>query len=86
VNGEVVGVTAVYDKSVSIEELRSAINTLYPKAAIHGLAGLWRIEAEQLVVQLSDRRDGTKQLIYLKIVKPGGASSLVPSAHIATAK
>jgi hypothetical protein len=81
VNGEVVGLTAVYEKSVSVEELRSAIDTLYPKTAIHGLPGLWRVEAEQLVIQLSDRKDGTKQLIYLKIVK-SAASSLVPSAHI----
>lgn len=39
VNGEVVGLTAVYDKSISIEELRSAIDELYPSAAIHGLPG-----------------------------------------------
>jgi hypothetical protein len=82
VSGEVVGVTAVYDKSVSGEELRSAIETLYPKAAIHGLPGLWRVEAEQLVIQLSVRNDGTKQVIYLKILKKGTDSSLVPSAHI----
>ena len=83
VNGEVVGVTAVYDKSVSMEELRSAIETLYPKDAIDGPIGsLWRVEAEQLVIQLSDRKGGTKQLIYLKIVKNDGASSLVPSVHI----
>jgi hypothetical protein len=62
VNGEVVGLTAVYDKSVSIKELGSAIDTLYPKAAIHGLQGLWRVEAEQLAIQLSERKDGTKQL------------------------
>jgi hypothetical protein len=82
VNGEVVGLTAVYDKSVSVKELQSAIDMLYPKAAIHGLPGLWRVEAEQLVIQLSDRNDGTKQLIYLKILKKGTNSSLVPSAHI----
>jgi hypothetical protein len=85
VNGEVVGVTAVYDKSVSIEELRSAIETLYPNPehAIHGPRGSsWRLEAEQLVIQLYGRKDGTILLIYLKVVKAGGASSLVPSAHL----
>lgn len=85
VNGEVVGVTAVYDKSVSLEELRSAIETRYPnlKDAIPSPNGSsWRVEAEQLAIQLYERKDGTKQLIYLKIVKVGGASSLVPSAHI----
>jgi len=80
VHGEVVGLTAVYDKSVSIEELRSAIDDLYPKAAIQGLPGLWRVEAEQLAIQLFERKDGTKQLIYLKFARR--ASSLVPSAHI----
>jgi hypothetical protein len=80
VHGEVVGLTAVYDKSVSIEELRSAIDELYPKDAIDG--AMWRVEAEQLVIQLCEWNDGTKWLIYLKIVKNGDASSLVPSAHI----
>lgn len=79
-NGEVVGLTAFYDKSVSLEELRSAIDTLYPKAATPGLPGLWRVKPEQLVIQLSEREDGTKLLIYLKNVR--SYSSLVPSAHI----
>src|SRR6185437_9346874 len=60
VNGEVVGLTAVYDKSVSVEELRSAIDKLYPNAAIHGLSDLWRVESDQLVIRLFDRKDGTK--------------------------
>jgi hypothetical protein len=81
VGGEVVGVTAIYDKAVSTEELQSAIDALYPKAGIHGLPGLWRVEAEQFVIQLYERKDGTKQLIYLKIMKPGDAG-LVPSAHL----
>ena len=88
VDGEVVGLTAVYDKSISEEEIRSAIDTLYPKAAIRRqgsnqvIPGLWRVEAEQLAIQLFHRKDGTKQLIYLKFVKNGGSSSLVPVAHI----
>lgn len=80
VNGEIVGLTAVYDKSVSIENLRSAIDTLYPKAAIHGLPGMWRVEAEHLTISLSDWNDGTKRVIYLKFAR--NASALVPSAHI----
>jgi len=84
VNGEVVGLTAVYDKSVSEKEVHAAINTLYKKwerldlKSQHG--GLWRVEPEQIVIQLSERSDGTKQLIYLKVSK--GINSLVPSAHI----
>jgi|SRR6185437_14641311 len=79
-NGEVVGLTAVYDKSISLAEIRSVIDTLYPKAAMRGLPGMWRVEAEQLVIQLSDRKDGIKQLIYLKIGK--NLDDFVPSAHI----
>jgi len=78
VNGEVVGLTAAYDKSVSERELHVAINTLYEKW--ERLDGLWRVEPEQIVIQLSERSDGTKQLIYLKVSK--GMDSLVPSAHI----
>ena len=78
VNGEVVGLTAAYDKSVSERELHVAINTLYEKW--ERLDGLWRVEPEQIVIQLSERSDGTKQLIYLKVSK--GMASLVPSAHI----
>ncbi len=80
VHGEVVGLTAVYDKSVPVEELRSAIDELYAKDAIDG--SMWRVEAEQLEIQLCEWNDGTKWLIYLKLVKNGDTSSLVPSAHI----
>jgi hypothetical protein len=80
VNGEVVGLTAVYDKSVSTGELRSALNTLYAKwSALGNPTMIWRVEPEQLVAQLSDRDDGTKLVIYLKI---GTYAAHVPSAHI----
>ena len=84
VNGEVVGLTAVYDKSVSKKELQAAINALYEKSAVHGangmvIDGLWRVEPEQLAIQLADRDDGVKQVIYLKF---GTISSHIPSAHI----
>jgi hypothetical protein len=84
VNGEVVGLTAAYDKSVSERELHVAINTLYEKWQRLDLktqnGGVWRVEPEQIVIQLSERKDGTKQLIYLKV--SNGMISLVPSAHI----
>jgi hypothetical protein len=85
-NGEIVGVTAVYDKSVSATEIRAAINAFYGKwqLAFHDDASdtklwLWRVEPEQLAIQLSDRDDGVRQVTYLKF---GTAGSLVPSAHI----
>jgi hypothetical protein len=84
VNGEVVGLTAAYDKSVSERELHVAINTLYEKWERLDLktqnGGVWRVEPEQIVIQLSERKDGTKQLIYLKV--SNGMTSRVPSAHI----
>lgn len=84
VKGEVVGLTAVYDKSVSERELHAVINTLYEKWERLDLktqdGGIWRVESEQIVIQLSERSDGTKQLIYLKVSK--GMDSLMPSAHI----
>jgi hypothetical protein len=80
VNGEVVGLTAVYDKSVSAVELRSAINTLYEKwSFLTGPVTIWRIEPEQFVISMADGSAGEKKVIYLKF---GTFSSHVPSAHI----
>jgi hypothetical protein len=91
VNGEVVGLTAVYDKSVSAEELRAAIHNLYgerPPTLQSEAMSTWRIEAEQLVISMTDGIDGAKELIYLKFVpyhpgtQPGPYAPLTPSAHI----
>ena len=78
VNGEVVGLTAVYDKSVSKEELRAAINALFlnsPQVA----NDVWRVEPEQLAISLFDGIDGAKEITYLKF---GTYVSHVPSAHL----
>jgi len=77
VNGEVVGLTAVYDKSIPEAEIHKAINVLYAKW--ERLDRLWRVEPERIVIQLSERSDGTKQVIYLKVSTDG---NLFPSAHI----
>jgi hypothetical protein len=89
VNGEVVGLTAVYDKSVSAEELRAAISKLYGERflTVHSDAmSVWRIESEQLAISESDGIDGAKEVIYLKFAPysgtPGDYPSLVPSAHL----
>src|SRR6266404_8424438 len=48
VNGQIVGLTAVYDKSVSASELRAAINALYGKWTFHSESiSIWRVESEQ---------------------------------------
>jgi hypothetical protein len=79
-NGEVVGLTAVYGKSVSESELRAAIEALYGKWTFHSVAiSTWRVESQQFSVSISDGVDGAKQVTYLKF---GNPVSLVPSAHI----
>ena len=55
VNGEIVGLTAVYDKSVSIEELRSAIDTLYPNAAHPGV-GVLTVQPKRAIEETKWRR------------------------------
>ena len=78
VNGEVVGLTAVYDKSVSKEELRAAVNALYAKSALDGM-DLWRVESEQLAISMAHTRNGAAEIIYLKF---GSYASHVPSEHL----
>ncbi len=79
VNGEVVGLTAVYDKSVTREEIRAAVMALYA-ASLQILPDNWRIESEQLVIAIYDGQDGAKQITYLKI--GGTFASHVPSSHL----
>ena len=80
VNGEIVGLTAVYDKSVTTEEIRAAINALYSKWTVSGLTNNWRVDPEQLVIAIYDGKDGAQQVTYLKI--GGTYASHVPSAHL----
>jgi hypothetical protein len=76
VNGSVNGLTAVYDKSVSIEEVRAAINERYGHSAVAILDGVWRVEQEQLAIAITKQSDGTTQLTYLQF------DARQPSAHI----
>jgi hypothetical protein len=83
VNGEVVGLTAVYDKSVSTSEVRAAINARYGHWQSVSLntdtLSMWRVEPEQFAISVWRQKDGT-QLTYLKFTD--NPRSLVPSAHI----
>ncbi len=81
VKGEIVGLTAVYDKSVSPDEIRAAINNIYGKWSLlrDGPVRVWRIESEELAVSMYDGTDGVTQVTYLKFGTP---QSLVPAAHI----
>ena len=78
VKGEVVGLTAVYDKSVSTEEIRAAINRFYgnlPPVIHSDSMSTWRIEKEQFAISIFDGTEGAKELTYLKFVTytPGEA-------------
>jgi hypothetical protein len=71
------GVIARYDKSISLEHLKSAIDEKYGKWASRNNATatvkLWRVEPENFSIQLSAISDGvatndeagTKQIIYM---------------------
>ena len=83
VNGEAVALTAVYGKPVSTQELRAAIDALYAKWKRDlngGKMSIWRVEPDQIAISLSERDDGTKEVIYLKFAAK--YCDLVPAAHI----
>jgi hypothetical protein len=60
---------AVYDKSVTIDDVEASINEHYSKW-VYGkptpTLKLWRIEPEKFVIQLSSHKSGP-QVIYLPI-------------------
>jgi hypothetical protein len=67
-NGVPYGLTAVYDKSVTIEDVEASINDHYSKW-VYGdptRLKLWRIEPEKFVIHLSSNKNGP-EVIYLPI-------------------
>ncbi len=80
------GVTALYDKSVSVDDVKTAIDERYEKWAHADSANspvkLWRVEPEKFAIQLSvagkedEKKNigeaGTKQAIYIAF---GGRSA-----------
>lgn len=80
------GMKAPYDKSISLDDIKAAIDERYGKWALPGFENsgmkLWRVEPEKFAIQLSvaDKADekrqladaGTKQAIYIAF---GGASA-----------
>ena len=80
------GMTALYDKSVPVDDIKSAIDERYAKWVNAQFASsalkLWRVEPETFAIQLSvaDKKDekrniaeaGTKQVIYIAF---GGRSA-----------
>jgi len=73
------GMTAVYDKSVSLDDVKAAIDEVYGKWALSQFVNspvkLWRVEPGKFAIQLSvaDKKDekmniadaGTKIVIYI---------------------
>ena len=73
------GMTALYDKSISVDDVRAAIDERYEKWAYTDFANspvkLWRVEPEKFAIQLcvGDKKTekmnmadaGTKQAIYI---------------------
>lgn len=68
-NEGVLGMTARYDKSTRIDDVRSAIQTRYGKWIIPsdeaGPVFVWRVDSERVSIQLAEDDDGSKKVIYL---------------------
>jgi hypothetical protein len=83
------GMTALYDKSVAVDDVKAAIDERYEKWALADFANspvkLWRVEPEKFAIQLSvagkedEKRNiaeaGTKKAIYISF---GGRSACNP--------
>jgi len=80
------GMTALYDKSIPLDDIKAAIDKRYGKWAVPEFANsplkLWRVEPEKFAITLStaDKKDekrniaeaGTKQALYIAF---GGKSA-----------
>lgn len=89
-HGCVYGLTALYDKSIPLEQIKSTIDNRYKRWAVKDLSNsalhVWRVEPDQFSIQLSvagrndERRNiakaGTRQTIYIAF---SGKSACGPS-------
>ena len=68
-NGSVIGLVALYDEPVSIDDVQTALNQRYgPWATANFQTGpvrLWRVEPEHFAIGLSQDDNGMIRLIYL---------------------
>jgi hypothetical protein len=68
-NGSVIGLTALYDDPISVDDVRTVVNERYGKFAFDSNGrtpvSLWRVEPEKLAISLSTNEYGMVQLIYL---------------------
>jgi hypothetical protein len=65
----IIGLTALYDQPVTIDDVQAAVDERYGKWAKAnfrtGPVRLWRVESERFSIQLSTNGNGMVQLIYL---------------------
>lgn len=69
-DGAVMGVIAHYDKSISVNSIRSSIDSRYGKSTYvidneTSPVKVWRVEPERIAIQLAVENNGMKQVIYL---------------------
>ncbi len=68
-NQAVIGIVALYDKPVSFDEVKSAIDERYGKWTLLDTEKprlkMWRVESEKFTIQLAPKKNGMIQLIYL---------------------
>jgi hypothetical protein len=69
-NGAVLGIKTLYDKSVSVGDIKASIDDHYGKSTYvidneTAPVKVWRIETERIAIQLAVDHDGVKQVIYL---------------------
>ncbi len=76
------GMIALYDKTVSVEDIKAGLDRHYGKWAINSThrGKLWRVESEKVAIQLATIDDslketgtmgekGMKQVIYLSFIR-----------------
>jgi hypothetical protein len=54
------GLEAIYEKSVSTDDLKAAIDQRYGKWKYAGMPALWRVEPQKFAIQLGVTEDRTK--------------------------
>jgi hypothetical protein len=69
-DGAVLGIMAHYDKSVSVDDIKTAIDDHFGKSTYvidneTAPVKVWRVESEKIAIQLATEDDGMKQVIYL---------------------
>jgi hypothetical protein len=65
------GITAKYDKSASVDEIKEALDKDFAKSMFPSSntppVMIWRVEPENVVIQLTTTDDGAQQLTYLSL-------------------